>query len=310
VLLAASSLASASTHGLSSAVRKYVSSDPRLDPSTAIPMPGNVQTLPGRGLSGEIPGLSAHSPGNPTVAYLGSQRLMAEAGLRTMGPLRDTLHRAREEGLPVACIGWNRRVRGVFVYREVLRQEVAQSMRDLKSARLHVSVLTGDHAARGACLRRALGLPVICELLPAEKADTLQEIRDRHGAVAMVGDGINDAPALAAADVGIAMGCGADLSRDAAQVCLLGNDLRRVAWAIDLARATVRTTYHNLFWAFAYNIVGLGIAAAGWLNPIWAAAAMVASSLWVISNSLRLQRGDDVQLTGRPSTEEPVPCPS
>lgn len=131
-------------------------------------------------------------------------------------------------------------------------------------------------------------LTIECDLRPEQKVSMLQQIRELHGAVAMVGDGINDAPALAVSDVGLAMGCGADVSRDSAQVCLLSNDVSRVPWAIDLAKRTRSVIRQNLFWAFGYNAVGVILAACGLLNPAVAAGLMIVSSLLVISNSLRL----------------------
>ncbi len=153
-----------------------------------------------------------------------------------------------------------------------------------------VAVLTGDHEARGRAVAAELNVPVRAELLPGDKVAALAEARRRLGRVAMVGDGVNDAPALAASDLGIAMGSGVDVSRESAGVCLLGNDLALVPWSLELARRTRRTILQNLFWAFSYNTVGIGLAAAGWLNPTFAAGAMVASSFMVISNSLRLAR--------------------
>ena len=155
---------------------------------------------------------------------------------------------------------------------------------------MDVAVLTGDHQRRAAKVARLLDVPITSELLPEEKVTSVRSGGHQFGSVAMVGDGLNDAPALAAADVGVAMGCGADLSRESATVCLLSDDLGRLAWSVTLARQTVRIIRQNLFWAFAYNVVGIGLAVTGRLNPVWAAVAMALSSLFVVTNSLRLSR--------------------
>jgi P-type E1-E2 ATPase len=150
--------------------------------------------------------------------------------------------------------------------------------------------LTGDQPASAGRWQRELGVPVQAGLLPEQKLDALHALRQAGTRVAMVGDGINDGPALAASDVGIALGCGADIARDNADVCLLDDDLGKLPWALRLSRATVRIVRQNLFWAFLYNTVGIALACAGVLNPVIAALAMVASSLCVVVNSLRLQR--------------------
>ena len=295
VLRVAGCLAAASTHSLSRAIQTYIRDQPDVESLQAITLPTAVQTLPGRGVRGYVEDVASE-------VYLGSARLMKEAGLEAHDRLREQIAAAYRDGQTLACVGWNGTLRGVFTFREKLRAEAAMAIQELRSSALDVSILTGDHAARAALLERQLKLTVTSELLPEEKLAAIQTLKARCGCVAMVGDGINDAPALAAADVGIALGCGADVSRDAAQVCLLGNDLRRVAWSIQLAKKTVRVMYGNLFWAFIYNLAGIALAAAGWLNPIWAAAAMVASSLFVISNSLRLAVAEVEQpMTNRPT---------
>jgi P-type E1-E2 ATPase len=145
-------------------------------------------------------------------------------------------------------------------------------------------------------------LNIVCDLRPEHKVEHLRAIQKDQGAVAMIGDGINDAPALAICDVGIAMGCGADVSRESAQVCLLTNDLSRIPWAMMLASRTTRVIRQNLFWAFGYNFAGVIMAAAGWLNPAVAAGLMIISSLLVISNSLRL-------MSSSPEAEEAATRP-
>ena len=174
----------------------------------------------------------------------------------------------------------------------------------LKGEGLDVGVLTGDHAARGAAIARDLGVSVLAELLPEQKLEAIRGLRRDAGLVAMVGDGVNDAPALAASDVGIALGCGADVSRDSASVCLLGNDLSRIPWSIVLARRAIRVIRQNLFWAFGYNTVGVVVAAMGWLNPAVAAFLMAASSAMVIGNSLRLRQPLPLYL---PAASDPGP---
>jgi heavy metal translocating P-type ATPase len=282
---AAGRLAAGSTHGLSRSVRRYVCESRGRDRmgETAVL---SLRTLPGRGVQGCVTGI-------PGPVCLGSPRWMRELGLEVGAGLRDRLEENQAAGRPLACVGWGGRVQGMFAFDEQLREEAAATLQDLRQSQLHITVLTGDHAIRGALLQRTLGLDVASELLPEDKAAAIDHTRRRFGPVAMVGDGLNDAPALVMADVGIALGCGADVSRDAAQVCLLGNDLRQIGWSIRLASQAVRSVRVNLFWAFAYNVLGIAVAAAGYLNPVWAAGAMVASSLLVVSNSLRLAAWTD-----------------
>jgi len=231
---------------------------------------------------------------------------------------------ADQEAASVVAVSIAARPVIMFLLTETMRPESSETVKRCIELDLPVTVLTGDRAAKAEQLRRNLldchevgcqcsaecaagnaddhdhhhkivpapapasRLKIECDLRPEQKVRHLREIRERCSTVAMVGDGINDAPALAVSDVGIAMGCGADVSRDSAQVCLLSNDLSRIPWAVQLARRTTRVIRQNLFWAFGYNFAGVVLAAFGLLNPAVAAGLMIISSLMVITNSLRL----------------------
>jgi heavy metal translocating P-type ATPase len=277
VMSRAACLASSSTHSYAMAIGRHAA-------RSAAPNDGavcDVRVEPGLGVTASFAGYN-------TPVYLGSHRLMEQAGLALGEGLKNAAEQALQDGRPLVFLGWDSEVRGIFRFREELRLEAPAAVDALRRRGLQVGVLSGDGAAHAAPVARELGVPIQAGLLPAEKVQEIARARQRVGPVAMVGDGINDAPALAASDVGIAIGCGTDVSRDSASVCLLGNDLRRLAWAIDLARQTRRVIKQNLFWAFAYNTAGIGVACTGQLSPIIASLAMVASSVLVLGNSLRL----------------------
>ncbi|MCB9853146.1 MAG: cation-translocating P-type ATPase [Phycisphaerales bacterium] len=239
-----------------------------------------VRTIPGMGL--------VASNGGAGAPALGSVDLMRDRNFEFDDEMTAAVADNVQSRRAVACVGWENRVRGVFGLSEALRDDAASTIAQLKSMGLNAMVLTGDHKARADAIGESLGVLVHSELRPEIKVSTLARYHDTHGVVAMVGDGLNDAPAMAAADVGIAMGCGADVTRDAGDVCLLSNQLVRVPRLIALARKTVRTVRVNLLWALLYNGAGMGLAVAGKLNPLFAAAAMAGSSLFVVANSLRL----------------------
>ncbi|MEK6645012.1 MAG: cation-translocating P-type ATPase [Planctomycetota bacterium] len=275
-LRVAVTLAAGSNHILSRAIVDFARGE-----GNASTSPCSSQTLPGRGIVGEV---------NGSVSALGNVALMVDQACTLDSRLRSRVEAIRASGAPLACIGWNGRVQGVFEFTEHLRPEARASMDALGALRLEPTLLTGDHMGRAHAVGDDLSIDAVGELTPERKVVEIARRQQGHGVVVMVGDGLNDAPALAAADIGIAMGCGADISRESAGVCLLGGNLLGVPWTIELARRTVRTIKINLFWAFSYNVVGIGLALTGRLNPVFAAFAMLASSVIVITNSLRLNR--------------------
>jgi P-type Cu+ transporter len=183
------------------------------------------------------------------------------------------------------------RLAAEVLLRDPLRAEARDAIADLRSRGISASLLSGDREQAVAGVAREIGFETaLAELGPGEKPAKIRELRQDGSRVAMVGDGINDAPALAAADVGIAFGAATDLTRQTADAVILRPDLREVGRLFSLAHRTMRVIQQNLFWAFGYNTVGILFAALGFLRPVVAAAAMVLSSLFVVGNSLRLRR--------------------
>jgi Cu+-exporting ATPase len=227
--------------------------------------------------------------GHAVVA--GRPALLREWGLELPADLRAALDRAQEEGRTAIAAGWDGSVRAVLVVADTVKPTSAGAVAELRRLGLRPVLLTGDNAHTARAVAGEVGIDeVIAEVLPADKADVVRRLQGEGRTVAMVGDGVNDAPALAQADLGLAIGTGTDVAIEASDLTLVGGDLNAAADAIRLARRTLATIKGNLFWAFAYNVAALPLAAGGYLNPLIAGAAMACSSVFVVSNSLRLRR--------------------
>ena len=196
-----------------------------------------------------------------------------------------------QEGKTVMIIGVNDKPIGIIAVADTLKPEAREAIDALKSERIEIVLLTGDNERTATAIARQLGIDrVIAEVLPGDKAEIIKRLQSEGKMVAMVGDGVNDAPALATADIGIAIGSGSDVAKETGGIILIKDDVREVVIAIRLSRLTLRKIKQNLFWAFIYNSIGIPISALGFLNPIVAAAAMALSSLSVIVNSALLKR--------------------
>ncbi len=226
--------------------------------------------------------------GKRTVV-VGNQRLFAEAGIDT-APVRATIDRLESEAKTAMLVAVDGELAGVIAVADTVKPTSAEAVRALHRLGINVVLLTGDNTRTAEAIGRQVGIDtVIAEVRPADKAAEVKRLQAAGKVVAMVGDGINDAPALAQADAGIAMGTGTDVAMAAGDITLVKGDLRAIAQAIDLSKRTMRTIRQNLGWAFGYNVILIPLAVFGKLNPIFAAVAMALSSVTVLSNSLRLR---------------------
>jgi len=239
------------------------------------------EAVPGHGVRGLVDGREV---------LFGNRRLMEGAGIDVASVGAD-MERYQADGKTAMLLACDGELAAVIAVADTIKPEALEAVRALRAEGVEVVMLTGDNARTATAIGRALQIDrVIADVLPSDKARVIKELQQAGKVVAMVGDGVNDAPALATADIGIAIGSGSDVAKETGGIILVRSDVRDVVTGIRLSRATMRTIKRNLFWAFVYNAVGVPIAAVGLLNPIIAAAAMALSSLSVIVNSALLKR--------------------
>jgi len=235
-------------------------------------------------------GFGVHGIIGRTEVVVGKALLLQERGLFRSEELKAQARRLQEEGRTVVAAGWDGEARGLIALSDRLRKGSAEAVAALKAAGVHVAMITGDNQVVARAIGREVGIDIIIAgVLPGGKVDEIRRLQGEGKVVAMVGDGINDAPALTQADLGIAIGTGADVAIEASDITLVGADPTRIPAAIRLARRTLRVIRQNLFWAFAYNVSAIPLAAMGRLSPAIAAAAMAFSSVSVVANALRLR---------------------
>ncbi|MFZ3152967.1 heavy metal translocating P-type ATPase [Pseudomonas sp.] len=246
-----------------------------------LPKADGIEGIAGHGIAGTVEGRRV---------WLGNRRLFAREGI-AIDAAEASLVTLEADGKTAMLVGVEQRLLGVIAVADTVKPEAAEAVAALLANGIQVVLLSGDNRRTAEAVARQVGIGrVIAEVLPDDKVAVIRQLQSEGQVVAMVGDGVNDAPALAAADIGIAIGSGSDVAKETGSIILIRNDVRDVVASIQLSRATMRKIKQNLFWAFIYNSIGIPVAAFGLLNPIVAAAAMALSSLSVIVNSALLKR--------------------
>jgi Cu+-exporting ATPase len=285
VLRLAGSLEDASEHPIAKAVAVAAR-----DSSGRLPRVEDFANVEGLGVQGVVV-----EDDRSHAVLVGRPRLLEEWSQRLPTELDQAFSKAQAQGATAIAVGWDGKARGVLVVADAIKPTSAEAITQLRALDLTPVLLTGDNEATARTVAREVGIEetddtVIADVLPSDKVDVVKRLQSQGRVVAMVGDGVNDAAALAQADLGLSMGTGTDVAIEASDLTLVRGDLRVTADAIRLSRRTLATIKGNLFWAFAYNVAALPLAAAGLLNPMLAGAAMAFSSVFVVSNSLRLRR--------------------
>ncbi|MCL6291382.1 heavy metal translocating P-type ATPase [Streptomyces sp. 43Y-GA-1] len=276
VLRLAGALENASEHPIAQAVATAA-----IDTTGPLPTPEGFQNVPGLGVQGVVEG---------HAVLVGREQLLAEWEIRLPAPLAEAKKAAEAAGRTAITVAWDGEARAVLEVADAVKDTSAEAVRRLRDLGLTPILLTGDNRAVAESVAAEVGIDeVYAEVMPQDKVDVVKRLQAEGRSVAMVGDGVNDAAALAQADLGLAMGTGTDAAIEAGDLTLVRGDLNAAADAIRLSRRTLSTIRTNLFWAFAYNVAALPLAAAGLLNPMIAGAAMAFSSVFVVGNSLRLR---------------------
>jgi len=274
VLRVAAGAEKGSEHPLAEAIVKAVG-------NSNIPDAETFEAILGQGVKAKYKGMQI---------LLGNRKLMKDNNV-SIEPAEEKLQKLEEQGKTAMILAINGKVAGIIASMDTPKENATTAIKRLKSMGLEVAMLTGDNERTAKTIATQLGIDtVIANVLPWEKVDVIKKLQSEGKVVAMVGDGVNDAPALAQSDVGIAIGSGTDIAKETGGIVLIKDDLRDVALGIELSQATMKKIKQNLFWAFIYNTISIPIAAANLLNPVIAAAAMAMSSLFVVSNSALLKR--------------------